>query len=341
MLNGTSMDTIIGTIMQRYAADASYALTEGASGYNNTTRYIECGGERYVMRIYETHRDSAKIRFEHSVLTLLGNKELPFGVPQPAALSDGSGSFLELEDGRYACLFRYMDGVRPNSRLPAAAAAVGETIGRLSRALAAAAPEEAPEYPPYYEMDLAHPSCGPEVVAGFCLAPPAEFADQAAALRTILGELERFRASLPRLRELPHQLVHGDVNDSNLLAAPDDPARIVAVLDFEFATRDLRAMEPAVVLSGMLGDEAAERTIPAFLAGFARHVRLSEEEADAVPSLIKLRKLDVFVHFLGRYLDGVDGAAVLREQIGDAAAGLIGLERTGERLAEWCRLLTE
>ncbi|WP_027091421.1 phosphotransferase [Cohnella thermotolerans] len=71
-------------------------------------------------------------------------------------------------------------------------------------------------------------------------------ADRRYVLR-IYETLREFRVHLPKLRKLPHQLIHGDINDSNLLAAPDAAGKVAAVLDFEFCTRDLRAMEPAVV----------------------------------------------------------------------------------------------
>ncbi|WP_158630006.1 phosphotransferase [Cohnella sp. AR92] len=325
-------------ILNAFLGDAPATISEGASGYNNTTRYVQSQGARYVLRIYETHQDSSKIRFEHDVLLKLGELRLPFRVPQPVRLPDGR-SYVQLEDGtgRFACLFLYIEGTRPDSRDPLTAGSVGETVGRLSRALATIAPNQAPEYPPYYEMDLAHPSCDSETIRRFCCNPPAEFEELAEELASIRSELEDFRSVIPALRGLPHQLVHGDINDSNLLASPEYGNPIEAVLDFEFATRDLRAMEPAVVLSGMLESEGLEETIPAFLAGFSGVVRLTEPEALAIPQLIRLRKLDVFVHFLGRYRDGVDRAEVLQEQVADAASGLAALRKQEPRLLEWCR----
>jgi homoserine kinase type II len=33
---------------------------------------------------------------------------------------------------------------------------------------------------------------------------------------------------------------------------------------------------------------------------------MTENEINALPELIQLRSLDVFIHFLGRYWDGID-----------------------------------
>nr|WP_260440091.1 phosphotransferase [Cohnella lubricantis] len=311
-------------------------MSGGESGWNNTTRYVQSDGETYVLRLYETHRDEAKVRFEHETLLALAAERLPFAVPQPVRDRTGETHF-RLNDGteRYGCLFAYLPGRRPDSLSPAGARAVGRAAGQLSSALARIRVNAPPVYPPYYKLDLAHPSCPPEKVADFCERPPAAFRSLAAELRTIHEEWSRFRSRLSRLGELPHQLVHGDINDSNMLAEEGNPNAVTAVIDFEFCTRDLRAMEPAVVLSALLDGEAANDTVPAFLEGYAENLKLSGDEQEAIPALVKLRKLDVFVHFLGRYLDGVDGEETLRIQTVSAATGLNRLREHEKQLAVW------
>lgn len=324
--------------LRRYFADGDWnILAGGESGWNNTTRYLSSGAETYVLRLYETHRDAGKIRFEHETLLALAAERLPFAVPRPVRDRTGE-TFFRLDDGsdRYGCLFAYIPGRRPDSAKPAAARAVGTAVGQLGSALARIRVNAEPAYPPYYEMDSAHPSCPPEKIAAFCERPPAGFRSLAAELRMLHEEWLGFRSRLPLLRGLPHQLVHGDINDSNLLAEEENPDAIAAVLDFEFCTRDLRAMEPAVALSGLLDTEAADEAVPAFLEGYAAHAALDAPEREALPTLVKLRKLDVFVHFLGRLLDGVDGEETLREQTAEAAAGLRRLGTREKQLAAWC-----
>jgi len=324
-------------VLEAYFGEAPWRIDRGEAGWNNTTRFVSSGGRNYVLRIYETHRDERKFRFEHETLLALAGSGLPFAVPRPVRARDG-GTFVRMggPDGKLACLFAYVEGVRPDSASPKTACAAGEAVGALSLALAEVRLPLSPAYPPYYEMDAAHPSCPAERIAAFCEAPPPPFRELSGELRLLRGELERFRAALPALRRLPHQLVHGDVNDSNLLAAPGEPHRIAAVLDFEFCTRDLRAMEPAVAVAGLLAEDRSIGAVPAFLAGYARKIRLSAAEAEAIPRLVRLRQLDVFVHFLGRYWDGVDGEESLREQIAAAAAGLARLDANERKLAGWC-----
>ncbi len=325
-----SFDSILG----RFFPDGRWEIEQGHSGWNNTTRFVRADGRKWVLRIYETHKDAEKIRFEHRLLEKFNEVNLSYRVPRPAACDDGS-TIVRLEDGtdRLACLFAYIDGDRPEEGDARAAESLGEATGELVRALAELEPPGSPAYAPYYEMESSYSLCAPDRVGRFCEEPPAELKGEAAALRLIGEELNAFRAYLPRFRSLPHQLIHGDINFSNCLVSADGSGRISAVLDFEFCTRDLRAMEIAVVLSGFLGAEDGGRLIVAFLRGAGRRIRLSEEELEAIPGLVRLRTLDVFLHFLNRYFDGIDDISALREQASSAARNLLRLGGESEWLA--------
>lgn len=347
-------------VLASFGLQGSWTVSEGQSGWNNTTRFMANEeGEKLVLRVYETHRDAGKVRFEHAVLRALNGADLPFAVPRPIAAPDGR-TYVRLSDGteRLACAFPYLEGERPPERESGAAYAIGAAAAWLSAALADTRPDEPPAYPPYYELDRAYPLCTEERLEALCAAPPEALAAEAGRLRTLAGALRDIRAALPRLRELPHQLVHGDLNASNLLGTAE---RVTAVLDFEFCTRDARAMEIAVLVSGYV-DEASKpsngdeldaredagsepggdeiepslRLAEEALRSFGANRKLTPAEADAVPLLVRLRKLDVFLHFLSRYWDGVDGADVLAAQLRSAERGLARLDRVADRLHRAC-----
>ncbi|WP_373232187.1 phosphotransferase enzyme family protein [Cohnella sp.] len=321
-------------VLQRYGIKEGWQLIQGQSGWNNTTRFVETGGQRWVLRIYETHRDADKIRFEHEILLALNELELPFRIPLPARCDDGS-TLVQLTDGsqRWACLFTYIKGHRPEENDTSIVKSIGRATGQLSNALGQLKLKSKPIYPAYYEMDSAHPLCAPEKVASFCSIPPSEFHGEAGELQVIGEAIESFRAQLPQFRELPHQLIHGDINHSNLLISDDDTGSgIAAVLDFEFCTHDLRVMELAVIMSGLLSSEQAMDSIEAFLSGAGEQLQLERREVEVIPLLVELRILDVFLHFLGRYLDGVDGDSVLREQTLSAYDGLKQLNKLKDGL---------
>lgn len=183
-------------------------------------------------------------------------------------------------------------------------------------------------YPPYYELLQSYPSCSRTFIQDFCKRPPVEFQEQGNALQILQGAYTEISGRLESLKNLPQQLVHGDLNFSNLLVDSEQSGKVIALLDFEFCTKDVRAMEPAVVISGFLGMAEEKVAIRQFCAGFASRVRLTEEEIAAIPVLLRLRLVDVFLHFLSRYREGTDDSHVLQEQIGMLAAGLKRLEQS-------------
>ncbi|WP_027084454.1 phosphotransferase [Cohnella panacarvi] len=334
-----SASALFDDVLEQYWPDGEWIVAEGKSGWNNTTRYVQAEGRRWVLRIYETHRDASKVAFEHALLRELKEMALPFDVPCPILARSGS-TYVVTRDGteRLACVFPYLEGERPPEKDTQVAAAIGTAAAHLGMALAEVHRVARPQYPPYYELDQAHPLCTPDSVAAFCSAPPEAFAAEAGRLGIIGQALGEIRGPLQRLRGLPHQLIHGDINHSNLLGGQN----ITAVLDFEFVTWDLRVMELAVVIAGLLSeseglsDSEDLSLIEAMLRGFGEKRRLSREEAEAIPVLVRLRKLDVFLHFLGRYWDGVDDASVLLAQLHSTERGLQRYKAIEKPIEQMC-----
>ncbi|RKP56826.1 aminoglycoside phosphotransferase [Cohnella endophytica] len=340
--------TIFEQILSHYfAAEEKWTITDGLSGWNNTTRFVEADGRRWVLRIYETHKDIDKVLFEHEILMALNDDGgMSFRVPEPAKARDGS-TVVKLTDGsdRLACLFSYIEGKRPEEHDASIAYAFGIATGQLSKALQGVETKRDPMYPPYYEMDSAHPLCTPDNVAKFSNEPPEEFEELAEALGAVHEAIRNIRETLPRFRLLPHQLIHGDINHSNALVSGTNENRIAAILDFEFCTRDLRVMEVAVIVSGLLNNSGNENkhanSLEKFLIGVGEQISFNREEVEAIPLLVELRMLDVFLHFLGRYWDGVDGPEVVREQTLSAYEGLKKLNgRKDELLSLGIRYLS-
>ena len=169
--------------------------------------------------------------------------------------------------------------------------------GELVCALAACPIGMEPVYPPYYELLQSYPSCSRTFIQDFCKQPPVEFQEQGNALQILHEAYTEISGRLESLKNLPQQLVHGDLNFSNLLVDSEQSGKVIALLDFEFCTKDVRAMEPAVVISGFLGMAEEKDAIRQFCEGFASRVRLTEEEIAAIPVLLRLRLVDVFLHF--------------------------------------------
>jgi Ser/Thr protein kinase RdoA (MazF antagonist) len=310
------MSTLVQQIVQQYWGNWIGQQKEGKGGWNNTTYFVQEGPKQAVVRIYNTHQDIEKIKFEHHVLKLLGQQTYRFQVPQPLTAFNGE-TVVQVPDGsgRYACLFEYIEGVSMGEHPALLPKVLGEATGELSLALSQIKLERLPVYPPYYELKQAYPLCTNETLLSFCYNPPAPLRDVQHSLAEIYEAYQLVIVQLDKLRNLPHQLVHGDLNHSNLLS---EQGQVKAWLDFEFCTRDIRVMEIAVLLADLLGDgegKASEQNnVEQFCLGFRQYVQLEEEEIKVIPLLILLRKVDVFLHFTSRYLEQIDPPSVLSQQ---------------------------
>lgn len=330
-----SEKTIDYILSQYFSSEHRWIVSTGKSGYNNTTRYIQIGEKKYILRIYETHKDESKVRVEHEVLLELNNTaNLPFQIPVPI-LSKSGQTLIRLTDGseKIACLYQYINGDNPEFENIEVIHSFGKTTGLLLKALHNVNLSCPFAYRPYYEIEYAHPKCPIDKVKKWCLSPPMEFMDQVSRLRLMAEQLAEFQSFVPKLQTLPHQLIHGDLNSSNVLCMDD---MVTAILDFEFATNDLRVMEVAVCLSELVAKNSSKVNIAdkinAFLTGLLSIIHLTPEEVEVLPLLIHLRRLDVFIHFLGRYLDGIESDAILKEQIEKAYENYLWLNGSGKQL---------
>ncbi|WP_170885456.1 phosphotransferase [Bacillus alkalicellulosilyticus] len=294
---------------------------EGKSGYNNLTRYLERDGETYILRIYETHQDETKVALEHEVLLKLNEiPDLPFAVPAPVCRDNMS--FTRLPSNKIGCVYHYIEGDNPVLHTADVLFSFGQSTAILLQALEKIKLTQPLIYRPYYEIEHTHPNCPIEKVEAWCNNPPDIFTQYKKELAWISSQLVQFKQDLPNIKHLPHQIIHGDLNGSNVLV--DSNQKINAILDFEFTTRDLRVMEVAVCIADIISEETNEdeylERVSHFVSGFKNTMKLTKAELEALPLLIQLRRLDVFLHFLGRYEDKLDDASVLEEQISKVAA---------------------
>ncbi|MFZ2174992.1 MAG: phosphotransferase family protein, partial [Rhodococcus sp. (in: high G+C Gram-positive bacteria)] len=132
--------------------------------------------------------------------------------------------------------------------------------------------------------------------------------------------LDKLRRALPQSR-FPG-IVHGDVKLDNVLVARDDPARIVAVLDWEMATLGDTLTDVGIMLSFWDAPGRAFNPITRGLAaldGFPTHSELLDRYADRRG--IELPEIDwytVFADFkIAVILEGIHARHRQGETVGD------------------------
>jgi homoserine kinase type II len=337
-----SEQQLISTVLSSYGFTSDWKAQRGRGGMNNSTFMIEMGQECYVLRQYETHNDRMKIAFEHEVLSTLSRSEFELDVPAPVSLPDDKhATFLTVQDrssgrSKIVTLFHYREGHNPVWNTPEQLSGLGRAAGMLSSVMARLPISLAPVYPPYYQIQEAYPLCSPEKLLQICTSPPGTLmacADDLQKLKVVLPDLFN---TLRGLELLPHQLVHGDLNASNVLA--DSREIICAILDFEFATWDLRVMELAVPMSDLLTMDKEQswmwEALEGLIQGFRQQVSLEPEELSMIPALILLRSLDVVMHFISRLFEGTDEPEVAVQQIRKLRERIDWMKGNEERLRE-------
>ncbi|HZR42772.1 MAG TPA: phosphotransferase [Ktedonobacteraceae bacterium] len=284
-------------------------------GMNNRVWRVEAAdGQIYVLRVLPDELALPRVRYEAALLHALSEKQLPFRLPLP--LKANSGDIIvpvELESGKntIATLQAFLPGSTPDRHDSIKAAQAGEALAVLDTALATLPELHAPEQPQLFssfaDLTHCHPLVPDPLIAIERLPIERELS------RRICAYLSMVMARWDELHNrLPQQLLHRDYDPSNILM---DASGVTAVLDFEFAGKDIRVLELCVALSwwpvNLMGTGKEWKIIDAFGAAYVRSFPLSEAELRAIPDVLRLRAATSLVHRTGRYLAGLESDAVI------------------------------
>ena len=292
-----------------------FALESG--GTNNQTFGLRTGAGVYIAKRY--HRAAARdaLEYEHQLVLRLAQAGLSFAVPAPATARDGAT--LVWDGDGWTALFPLLAGAPPDPADPAAAAQIGAALGELHRAIAGFEATLRPGRVGYGELRRIH-SLVPDPAAAVGESWwPQEFA-----------AVERFAAGA--YRDLPRQVIHGDFAPGNTLFSG---GRLAAVIDFEFAGADARAID---VAAGLLFTLRPWRGAPAWdtaaelCRGYARFVRLTPDEIAALPELIRLRNIVSAIWHIGQDAALGRGTYAGTARVARARTTSVWLEDNGDRL---------
>lgn len=281
-------------------------LVPVSSGRNNLSRFVATTAGTYFLRVYQNTNDSARISYEHALLEQLRRQGLPFALPQPLATDAGDTYLLTTDDAGAvaAALFPAIPGRRPERGDSAQTLLCAAALRELDDALAhiEIAPSlPAQPLPMFGDLIGIHP-LAPDPQAMVARLPVAS--EQRARLQALFADLV---ALVPPLYDqLPRQLIHADFCRGNVLV---QAGRVSGVLDFEFASPDLRAMDFVVGLWSF-GINARDTAglwslLAAFARGYQRGGALATEEIMALPLLLRLREAAGLVHWVGRLRQGL------------------------------------
>jgi homoserine kinase type II len=289
-----------------------WRLTPLTQGANNLAYWVTTpDGAQLVLRVLLNHADEDRLRAEQLILACLAEANLPFALPEPIPTRGGL-PFLRLAQpgtsGRLLVLTHAIAGEHPRREDASAAESAAQALGQLDRALADI------ELPPDLMRALPNPyrrvrswarnealSSQPSPLAHLHSIGLATHDRQ--RVRALLHETDTRLGTL--YDSLPQQLIHGDFDGTNVLVAD---GRVSGVLDFEFATFDLRVLDLVVALSwwpvAHLGTGAEWPLIDALGRGYSSVVAVSADEVEALPALLRLRALGSLLHRIERFAQG-------------------------------------
>ena len=304
----------ISNLWTAWPVSGPWRISPLLGGTNNFVwRADVADNQSYVLRLSPDLTRIPRIRYEAELLQCLSDKDLPFRLPLPLRANSGDIIVLfEQEQGvaAFATLYPLLPGNRqdrpPERNDPLSASHAGSSLALLDDTLATLPEIQPPDgftsLPTFGELAHWHPLVPDPLVAVDQLPIDHE---QAKQIRTLLSNVLE---SIPRLyAQLPQQLLHRDYDPGNILL---DHQHVTAVLDFEFAGRDIRVLDLCVALSwwpaDLLGTGKEWNLINAFGTAYTHHISLSKEELLAVPAVFRLRDATSFVHRMGRYLAGME-----------------------------------
>jgi homoserine kinase type II len=272
-------------------------------GNSTQNRGVHTGSGEYILR---THRgDADAIRYEHGLLQWLAGRKLSFGVPVPIASRTGE-TLLDTQEGLVSLALR-LPGNRVERGDPIQVQAMGFALGELHAQLVSCPMSARPDTSLMGELQHAHPLLHEPLA----LTPQRLNLAPTAATEYLLGWwreeiIEVERASREFYARLPRQVIHHDFIPNNVLTSGE---QVTAILDFEFATYDLRVLDIAIALRNMLRpweNAAYWQTVDRFCRGYRGWISLREEEVGAIPQLVRLRNSWLTLKRLGQALGAND-----------------------------------
>lgn len=289
-------------------------------GTVNTTFFVETQTGKYVLKLYNDSITTAQIEYEHSLLAYLQLCNLSFVVPTPIPTSLGETLVTVKQDNSMlrVALLPFIAGNSSDRQNIAHTYAISQTLGELHHALAEFDFEgKMAQLPAWGDLNHIHP----------LVKDPFEIPK---LLKLTLQQQHRLVKTFTEVIEvapnlykiLPVQTTHADYLSPNVMLLEN---RVVGVLDFEFATFDLRLMDYVAALDHFTrfsGQAPSLEFVKAFSTGYAKHVCLSQLEIEALTLVWRLQQASCIVYWTGWLISG----KVTHQSVVDAVTRMLLLE---------------
>lgn len=269
----------------------------------NTTFSVNTEHHSFILKVYATTTAQSQINYEHTLLTFLKEKKLSFAVSPPIPTDSGK-TLVNLESEETSiqvALFPKLLGESPNRQNLKQVQAIGSALAELHAALSEFDPDGELAHLPYWgNLNQIHPLISNPLEISEILNLVSE---EKVAVDQMLTDLME---SVPVLyKTLPKQTIHADFITPNILV---NGTQVSAVLDFEFATYDLRLLDCLGSLNQLVlfpwKEKHFEQIIRAFSRGYKFSSSLSQPEKEAIITLWRLQRVSALVYWTGWVKEG-------------------------------------
>lgn len=280
------------------------ALRTTGQGTSNTIYFVDAQAGQFVLKLYGDTTASAQIEYEHALLMHLQKAGVSFAVPAPIPATSGETLIFVEDDApplSRVALLPLLSGQSANRKNLRHTRAAGRALGELHHALAGFDPEgQVAQLPSWGDLHHIYPLVADplEVSQSLMLNP-----NQQVRLLKTLTEVVEAKSSL--YTTLPVQTVHADYLSPNIVLEQD---QVVGILDFEFATHDLRLMDYICGLDHFAlfpwKDMAYWDFVRVFCMGYAEYVSLTVEEVQALLVAWRLQRASSIIYWTGWLREG-------------------------------------
>ncbi|NMG07587.1 phosphotransferase [Brasilonema sp. UFV-L1] len=290
-------------------------------GVSNSTYFVDAQAGQFILKLYGDSTATEQIQYEHSILAYLQVCDLSFAVPAPVPINSGE-TLLSIDKNDTVlrvALFPRLPGQSANRENLNHARAAGQALGEMHCALARFDPKgKLAQLPAWGDLYHIHPLVKDPLEVPQLLGLNSN--QQARLIKTLTEVL----IAKPQLyATLPVQTTHADFLCPNILLKDN---QVVGVLDFEFATRDLRLMDYICGLDhfSIYPRKEAPRWewVEAFSAGYAKYISLTQQETEAIAMAWRLQRASCIVYWTGWFYEG----KVTHQSVVDAVVETILLE---------------
>jgi hydroxylysine kinase len=280
-------EAVAALVRRIYGIEGSVRPLAGERDQNCLVQATD--GARYVFKISNPSEPATVVDFQIAALEHIARVSPEQPVPRVVRTLKGrTHDTIALADGlnTRVRMLTWLDGIqiRETARTAAQRRAMGAGLAGLNRAL----------------QGFAHPGAAHDLL--WNVATAHRLAEQLEQLDSLVDKkrgalaqtfMKRFTTHvLPRLASMRSQVIHNDYHLYNVLVAPEDPARIVGIIDFGDMVHAPLVGEVATAAAfHMTGSTDPFEGAAQFLAAYHAVSPLTDAEQEIVADLVATRHL--------------------------------------------------